>query len=103
MRRSVPHSAMTMKMPTTSCARCGTPMTATFTGSTAHVPASGNGEVVEHEEPAAMSASFSETGTGLRQCSAKTVESAVNHGHHLPRDVVLAHEGQIDDMPMRPD
>lgn len=76
-------------------------LSTTFNGSAAHFRQVANGEVVEHEEPAAMSASFSwEPGTGALGvfCEDREVrrELAI-----IFRDVVLACDGAINDMPMR--
>jgi len=76
-------------------------LTATFNGSTAHFRQVANGEVVEHEEPAAMSASFSwEPGTGALGvfCEDREVRRELAT---IFRDVVLACDGEINDMPMR--
>lgn len=76
-------------------------LTATFNGSTAHFRQVTNGEVVEHEEPAAMSASFSwEPGTGALGvfCEDRDVRRDLAT---IFRDIVLACDGEINDMPMR--
>ncbi len=76
-------------------------LTATFNGSTAHFQQVANGEVVDHEEPAAMSACFSwEPGTGALGvfCEDREVRRDLAT---VFRDVVLACDGEINDMPMR--
>lgn len=76
-------------------------LTATFNGSTAHFKQVAGGEVVDHEEPAAMSAIFSwEPGTGALGVFCEDKESRRDLAT-IFRDVVLACEGAIDDMPMR--
>jgi len=75
--------------------------TATFNGSTAHFKQVENGEVVEHEEPAAMSAGFSwepDTGALSVFCEDKEVRRDLATAF---RDVVLSCDGEINDMPMR--
>lgn len=76
-------------------------LTATFNGSTAHFQQVANGEVVDHEEPAAMSASFSwepDTGALGVFCEDREVRRDLAT---VFRDVVLACDGEINDMPMR--
>ncbi|EPW2942153.1 hypothetical protein ACWKBT_001476 [Pseudomonas aeruginosa] len=76
-------------------------LTATFNGSTAHFQQVANGEVIDHEEPAAMSASFSwepDTGALGVFCEDREVRRDLATAF---RDVVLACEGEINDMPMR--
>jgi hypothetical protein len=76
-------------------------LTATFNGSTAHFKQVADGEVIDHEEPAAMSANFSwEPGTGALGvfCEDKEFRRELAT---IFRDVVLACDGAIDDMPMR--
>lgn len=76
-------------------------VTATFNGSTAHFRQVANGEVVEHEEPAAMSASFSwESATGALGVFCEDREARRDLATVF-RDVVLACDGEIADMPMR--
>ena len=76
-------------------------LTATFNGSTAHFKQVAGGEVVDHEEPAAMSAIFSwEPGTGALGVFCEDKESRRDLAT-IFRDVVLACDGAIDDMPMR--
>lgn len=76
-------------------------LTATFNGSTAHFKQVAGGEVVDHEEPAAMSAIFSwEPGTGALGVFCEDKESRRDLAT-IFRDVVLACEGAINDMPMR--
>ena len=74
---------------------------ATFNGSTAHYQQVEDGHVVDHEEPAAMSARFSwEPATGALTVFCENRE-ARRELATIFRDVVLAHEGAIADMPMR--
>jgi hypothetical protein len=76
-------------------------LTATFNGSTAHYQQVDNGEVVDHEEPAAMSASFSwepDSGSLGVFCEDREVRRDLAA---LFRDVVLACEDEINDMPIR--
>ncbi|WP_223871674.1 hypothetical protein [Candidatus Dactylopiibacterium carminicum] len=76
-------------------------LTATFNGSTAHYQQVANGQVVDHEEPAAMSARFSwepETGALSVFCEDREARRELAT---IFRDVALAHDGDIDDMPMR--
>lgn len=74
---------------------------ATFNGSTAHYRQVEDGQVVDHEEPAAMSARFSwEPATGALTVFCENRE-ARRELATIFRDVVLAHEGTIDDMPIR--
>lgn len=76
-------------------------LTATFNGSTAHFKQVADGEVIDHEEPAAMSAIFSwEPGTGALGVFCEDKESRRDLAT-IFRDVVLACEGAINDMPMR--
>ncbi|MDP3651161.1 MAG: hypothetical protein Q8R67_05690 [Rhodoferax sp.] len=76
-------------------------LTATFNGSTAHFKQVADGEVIDHEEPAAMSASFSwEPGTGALGVFCEDKESRRDLAT-IFRDVVLACDGEINDMPMR--
>ncbi len=76
-------------------------LTATFNGSTAHFRQVANGEVVDHEEPAAMSANFSwEPGTGALGVFCEDREARRDLAT-IFRDVVLACDGEIADMPMR--
>jgi hypothetical protein len=76
-------------------------LTATFNGSTAHFKQVAEGEVIDHEEPAAMSVIFSwEPGTGALGVFCEDKESRRDLAT-IFRDVVLACEGAIDDMPMR--
>lgn len=76
-------------------------LTATFNGSTVHFPQVADGEVVEHEEPAAMSASFSwEPGTGALGVFCPDRETRRELAT-IFRDVVLTCDGEINDMPMR--
>jgi hypothetical protein len=76
-------------------------LTATFNGSTAHFQQVTDGEVVEHEEPAAMSVSFSwEAATGALGVFCEDREVRRDLATTF-RDVVLACEGEIKDMPMR--
>lgn len=75
--------------------------TATFNGSTAHFKQVENGEVIEHEEPAAISAGFSwepDTGALSVFCEDKEVRRDLAIAF---RDVVLNCDGEINDMPMR--
>ncbi len=74
---------------------------ATFNGSTAHYQQVEDGHVVDHEEPAAMSARFSwEPASGALTVFCENRE-ARRELATVFRDVVLAHEGAIADMPMR--
>ena len=76
-------------------------LTATFNGKTATFQQVANGHVVDHEEPAAMSARFSwepETGSLSVFCEEREARRELAT---VFRDVALAHEGQIEDMPMR--
>lgn len=76
-------------------------LTATFNGSTAQYQQVANGEVIDHEEPAAMSASFSwepDTGALCVFCEDREVRLDLAT---VFRDVVLACDGEISDMPMR--
>ena len=74
---------------------------ATFNGSTAHYQQVEDGHVVDHEEPAAMSARFSwEPASGALTVFCENRE-ARRELATIFRDVVLAHEGTIDDMPIR--
>ena len=74
---------------------------ATFNGSTAHYRQVEDGQVVDHEEPAAMSARFSwEPATGALTVFCEDREKRRELAT-IFRDVALAHEGAIDDMPMR--
>ena len=76
-------------------------LTATFNGSTAHYQQVANGEVIDHEEPAAMSASFSwEPDTGALGVFCEDREVRLDLATVF-RDVVLACDGAISDMPMR--
>ncbi len=76
-------------------------LTATFNGSTAHFKQVTDGEVVDHEEPAAMSAIFSwEPETGALGVFCEDKESRRDLAA-IFRDVVLACDGAINDMPMR--
>lgn len=76
-------------------------VTATFNGSTARFKQVADGEVVEHEEPAAMSACFSwEPGSGSLGVFCEDRESRRPLAT-LFRDVVLACDGEINEMPMR--
>jgi hypothetical protein len=76
-------------------------LTATFNGSTAHFKQVTDGEVVDHEEPAAMSAIFSwEPETGALGVFCEDKESRRDLAA-IFRDVVLACDGAIKDMPMR--
>ena len=76
-------------------------LTATFNGSTAQYQQVANGEVVDHEEPAAMSASFSwEPDTGALGVFCEDREVRLDLATVF-RDVVLACDGAISDMPMR--
>jgi hypothetical protein len=76
-------------------------LTATFNGSTAHYQQVNDGEVEDHEVPAAMSACFSwepETGALSVFCEDRETRRALAT---VFRDVALACEDGIDDMPMR--
>lgn len=76
-------------------------LTATFNGSTAHFQQVKAGQVVDHEEPAAMSARFSwepETGALSVFCVDREARRELAT---IFRDVALAHNGKIEDMPMR--
>ena len=76
-------------------------LTAIFNGSTAHFQQVANGQVVDHEEPAAMSARFSwesETGALCVFCEDREARRELAT---IFRDVALAHVGDIADMPMR--
>jgi hypothetical protein len=76
-------------------------LTATFNGSTARYQQVDNGEVVDHEEPAAMSASFSwepDSGSLGVFCEDREVRRDLAA---IFRDVVLACEDEINDMPIR--
>ena len=76
-------------------------LTATFNGKTATFQQVTNGHVVDHEEPAAMSARFSwepETGSLSVFCEEREARRELAT---VFRDVALAHDGQIEDMPMR--
>ena len=76
-------------------------LTATFNGKTATPQQVTNGHVVDHEEPAAMSARFSwepETGSLSVFCEEREARRELAT---VFRDVALAHDGQIEDMPMR--
>lgn len=74
---------------------------ATFNGSTAHFQQVEDGHVVDHEEPAAMSVRFSwEPATGALTVFCEDREKRRELATVF-RDVVLAHEGDIDDMPIR--
>lgn len=76
-------------------------LTATFNGSTAHFQQVENGHVVDHEEPAAMSARFSwepETGALSVFCEDREARRELAT---IFRDVALADDGDITDMPMR--
>ena len=73
----------------------------TFNGSTAHYRQVSEGQIVEHEEPAATSVRFSwEPATGALSvfCDQRDVRRDLAI---VFRDVMLAHEGSIDDMPIR--
>ena len=76
-------------------------LSATFNGKTATFQQVTNGHVVDHEEPAAMSARFSwepETGSLSVFCEEREARRELAT---VFRDVALAHDGQIEDMPMR--
>ncbi len=76
-------------------------LTATFNGKTATFQQVANGHVVDHEEPAAMSARFSwepETGWLSVFCEERETRRELAT---VFRDVALAHDGKIEDMPMR--
>ena len=76
-------------------------LTATFNGKTATFQQVTKGHVVDHEEPAAMSARFSwepETGSLSVFCEEREARRELAT---VFRDVALAHDGQIEDMPMR--
>lgn len=76
-------------------------VTATFNGTTAHYQQVANGEVKDHEVPAAMSACFSwepQTGALSVFCEDREVRRDMATAF---RDVALAREDSIDDMPMR--
>lgn len=76
-------------------------LTATFNGSTARYQQVDNGEVVDHEEPAAMSASFSwepDSGSLGVFCEDREVRRDLAA---IFRDVVLSCEDEINDMPIR--
>lgn len=76
-------------------------LTATFNGKTATFQQVANGHVVDHEEPAAMSARFSwepETGSLSVFCEDRETRRELAT---VFRDVALAHDGKIEDMPMR--
>ena len=76
-------------------------LTETFNGKTATFQQVTNGHVVDHEEPAAMSARFSwepETGSLSVFCEEREARRELAT---VFRDVALAHDGQIEDMPMR--
>jgi hypothetical protein len=76
-------------------------LTATFNGKTATFQQVTNGHVVDHEEPAAMSARFSwEPKTGLLSVFCEERETHRELAT-IFRDVALAHDGKIEDMPMR--
>lgn len=76
-------------------------LTATFNGSNAHYTQVADGEVVLHEPPAAMSASFSwEPDTGALGVFCQDREIRLELAT-IFRDVVLACDGEIHDMPMR--
>ena len=76
-------------------------LTATFNGTTAHFRQVADGEVVEHEEPAAMSANFSwEPGTGALGVFCEDREARRDLAS-IFRDVVLRCEAEISDMSMR--
>jgi len=73
----------------------------TFNGSTAQYRQVEDGLVIDHEEPAAMSARFSwEPATGALSVFCEDKESRRELAC-IFRDVVLAHEGAISDMPIR--
>jgi hypothetical protein len=76
-------------------------VTATFNGTTAHYQQVANGAVQDHEVPAAMSACFSwepQTGALSVFCEDREVRRELAT---VFRDVALAREDSIDDMPMR--
>jgi len=76
-------------------------LTATFNGSTAHFQQVENGHVIDHEEPAAMSARFSwepETGALSVFCEDREARRELAT---IFRDVALADDSDITDMPMR--
>lgn len=76
-------------------------LTATFNGSTAYYRQVANGEVFEHDPPAAMSSTFLwEPSTGALGvfCEDREVRRDLAT---IFRDVVLACDGEINDMPMR--
>lgn len=76
-------------------------LTAIFNGSTAHFQQVENGHIVDHEEPAAMSARFSwepETGALSVFCEDREARRELAT---IFRDVALADDGDITDMPMR--
>lgn len=76
-------------------------LTATFNGSMAHYQQVNNGHVEDHEVPAAMSACFSwepETGALSVFCEDRETRRELAT---VFRDVALACEDSIDDMPMR--
>lgn len=76
-------------------------LTATFNGSTAHYQQVEDGQVNDHEVDAAMSACFSwEPKTGALSVFCKDRE-ARRELATIFRDVALAHDGDIADMPMR--
>jgi hypothetical protein len=76
-------------------------LTATFNGSTAHYRQVENSQVVDHEVPAAMSAGFSwEPQTGALSVFCEDKEKRRELAT-IFRDVVLADDGDIADMPMR--
>lgn len=76
-------------------------ITATFNGSTAHYQQVEDGQVNDHEVDAAMSACFSwEPKTGALSVFCKDRE-ARRELATIFRDVALAHDGDIADMPMR--
>lgn len=75
-------------------------LTAIFNGTVAHFQQVAGGEVVEHEEPAATSASFSwDPGTGSLSvfCEDREVRAPLAQAF---RDEVLACDGDIRDMPV---
>ena len=76
-------------------------ITATFNGSQVHFKQVSDGQVQDHEEPAAMSVNFSwEPSTGALGVFCKDDE--LRRGlAAIFRDVVLACDGEINDMPMR--
>lgn len=76
-------------------------LTVTFNGKTATYQQVANGYVVDHEEPAAMSARFSwEPDTGSLSVFCEDRETRWELATVF-RDVALAHDGNIEDMPMR--